>query len=248
MSKKAVLLIGVLIAIAGCSKRGDIVEDFGPDTLYEDGYRAMQSSNYAMAVQAFRMLEARYPFSPVTRQAQLDLIYTFYVNRQPEAAIDAAEEFERENPTHPRVDYALYMKGLVYFDEAPSVLERVFRVDMSTRPPKNTLQAFSVFQELIRRFPNSRYVSDARQRMIFLRNRLATYENHVAQYYIDRGAYVAAVQRAQYALERYPGAPDLERSLQLMIEAYELMGMTDLASDATRVLEATFPTAIAANQ
>jgi len=247
MWKTLTLLICSVALLSACGKRGDLVEDIGPESLYERGYNAMQSSNYPVAGQAFLMLQARYPFSPVTRQAQLDLIYIYYSSRQPEAAIDAAEEFERENPTHPRVDYTLYMRGLVYFDEGPGILERLFRVDMSTRPPKDSIRAFSTFQELIRRFPESRYVPDARQRMIFLRNRLATYENHVAQYYLDRGAYVAAVQRSKYALERYAGAPQLQQSLELMIEAYDLLGMTDLASDARRVLAESFPAAVAAN-
>jgi outer membrane protein assembly factor BamD len=236
-----------VVALTACGKRNDVVEDLGPEGIYERGYDAMRASNYPVAVQAFQILEARYPFSPVTRQAQLDLIHLFYVSRQPEAAIDAAEEFERENPTHPRVDYALYMKGLVYFDQAPGLLERWFKVDMTTRPPKDTVQSFSTFQELIRRFPNSRYVPDARQRMVFLRNRLATYENHVARYYIERGAYIAAVQRAKYALERYPGAPQLEESLTILVEAYEALGMQDLAADTRRVLTESFPATARAN-
>jgi outer membrane protein assembly factor BamD len=247
MHKFKLLLLGVLTLFAGCGKENDVVQDGGADALYERGYEAMQSSNYPIAAQAFLLLEARYPFSPLTRQAQLDLIYLYYRSNQPEAAIDAADEFERENPTHPRIDYALYMKGLVYFDQAPGILERLFKVDLTTRPPKDTLRSFSTFQELLRRFPDSRYAADARQRMVFLRNRLATYENHVAQYYIDRGAYVAAVQRAKYALERYPGAPELERSLALMIEAYEHLGMQDLAADTKRVLEESFPDTTLAN-
>jgi outer membrane protein assembly factor BamD len=200
----------------------------------------MEGSNYPGAIQYFMSLEARYPFSPETRQAQLDLIYLYYKSQQPEQAIDAAEEFERENPTHARVDYCLYMRGVVYFDQAPNVLERLFKVDMSVRPPKDTLTSFSVFQELIRRFPDSEYVPDARQRMVFLRNRLAKYENHVADYYIERGAYVAAVNRAKYALEHYPGAPELEQTLQIMVTAYEHLGMGDLATDARRVLAQSF--------
>lgn len=216
------------------------VQDFGAEGFYERGREAMESGNYAGAVAYFRQLEARYPFSNVTRQAQLDLIYAYYRSQQPEAAIDAAEEFERENPTHPRVDYALYMKGLIYFDQAPNIVEKLFRVDMSLRPPKDTLNAFSTFQELLRRFPDSRYVEDARQRMVFLRNRLATFQNHVARYYIRRGAYVAAANRAKYAVEQYPGAPQLEESLQLMAEAYRQLGMDDLAVDAERVLRENF--------
>jgi outer membrane protein assembly factor BamD len=236
------LLLPALFAcvLAACGGRESVVQDGGPEELYERGSEMMQAANYQGAVQYFLQLEARYPFSNVTRQAQLDLIYLYYRSRQPEAAIDAAEEFERENPTHPRVDYSLYMRGLVYFDEGPNVLERLFRVDMTTRPPKETLQSFQLFQELIRRFPDSQYVPDAQERMVFLRNRLAEYENHVARYYIERGAYVAAVNRAKYAVEHYPGAPQLEDSLEIMIEAYGRLGMTELAADTERVLDRNF--------
>ena len=110
------------------------------------------------------------------------------------------------------------------------------RLTMSTavsgrfEPPKDSLRSFSTFQDLVRRYPESEYVADARQRMVFLRNRLAQYENHVANYYIERGAYVAAVNRAKYALEHYPGAPELEKTLQIMVGAYEMLGMMDLAA------------------
>ena len=238
---KTVLLVGVAGAsLAGCSHRQNVVQDAGPEALYDKGHQAMEGSNYAGAIQLFMQLQSRYPFSPESRQAQLDLIYLYYKSQQPESAVDAAEQFERENPTHPRVDYALYMKGRVYFDQAPNILEKLFKVDLSVRPPKDTLKSFSTFQELIRRFPNSEYVPDARQRMVFLRNRLAAYENHVADYYIRRGAYVAAANRAKYAVEHYPGAPQLQDSLKLMITAYEKLGMQDLAADTRRVLTATF--------
>jgi outer membrane protein assembly factor BamD len=234
----AALLIGL---VGGCgNRRDDVVQDFGAEGFYDRGRAAMDAGNYIGATEYFTQLEARYPFANVTRQAQLDLIYLYWRSRQPESAIDAAEEFERENPTHQHVDYCLYMKGLVYFDEAPNILEKMFRVDLTMRPPKDTLLAFSTFQELIRRFPDSRYVDDASRRMVFLRNRLAAYENHVAQYYIRRGAYVAALSRAKYAIERYPGAPELEESLQLMAIAYSELGMNDLAADARRVLSQSF--------
>jgi outer membrane protein assembly factor BamD len=227
--------------VSGCgNRRDDVIQDYGAEGFYDRGRDAMDAGNYIGATEYFTQLEARYPFANVTRQAQLDLIYLYWRSQQPDSAIDAAEEFERENPTHPHVDYCLYMKGLVYFDEAPNILERLFNVDLSMRPPKETLLAFSTFQELIRRFPDSRYVEDANQRMVFLRNRLAAYENHVARYYIERGAYVAAVSRAKYAIERYPGAPELEESLLLMAIAYSELGMNDLAADARRVLNESF--------
>ncbi len=236
-----IVLVTLLSVLAGCGRDDDnVVQETGPEGLYQRGVDSMANGNFPLALNYFQALEARYPFSNVTRQAQLDMIYAYYRNREPESAIDAAEEFERENPTHPRVDYCLYIKGLTYFDKAPGMLERLFRVDLTERPPRDTMQAFSIFQELLRRFPNSGYAPDSRERMIYLRNRLAAYENHVAEYYMRRGAYVAAVNRAKYSLEHYPGAPALEESLQLMVDAYEQLGMRDLAADARRVLTESF--------
>jgi outer membrane protein assembly factor BamD len=242
-----VVLAAGLLSACG-NRRDEVVQDFGAEGFYERGVEAMEAGNFVGAIQYFLQLEARYPFANDTRQAQLDLIYLYWRSQQPDAAIDAAEEFERENPTHARVDYCLYMKGLVYFDEAPNILERLFDVDLTVRPPKDTLRSFSTFQELIRRFPDSRYVEDAGKRMVFLRNRLAGYENYVAQYYIDRGAYVAAVNRAKYALEHYPGAPELETTLELMAIAYEQLGMMDLSADARRVRNESFGEATATAQ
>jgi outer membrane protein assembly factor BamD len=235
------LLLCIALLLSACaSRRGNTIQNLGPQGLYDRGHQELTAGNYAGAIKAFKQLEARFPFSNSTRQAQLDLIYAYYKSHQTDEAIDAADEFERENPTHPRVDYCIYMKGLAYFDQAPNILERLFNIDVDKRPPKDTRKAFSAFQELIRRFPDSRYAKDARERMIFLRNRLATYENYVAGYYMRRGAYVAAANRAKYALEHYPGAPQLKQSLTIMIDAYEKLGMADLASDAQRVYDKTF--------
>lgn len=239
--RSLVLALVSAAVLAGCGSRQRAVFDpgEGPEAVYESGVEAMADGNFVEALLYFQALQARYPFSNVTRQAQLDMIYAFYRNREREAAIDAAEAFERENPTHPRVDYALYMRGLAHFDQVPGRIERMFNVDMSERPPRESMQAFSVFQELLRRFPQSAYAPDARERMIFLRNRLAAYENHVAEYYLERQAYVAAINRAKYVLEHYPGAPGTERSLEILAEAYDTLGMTDLAADARRVLGET---------
>ena len=237
-----VLLLGLaLTSLAGCGRKDRVVEDAGgPAAMYEKGYNSMNGSNYAGAIQYYKGLESRYPFSPEARQAQLDLIYLYYRSLQPEQAVDAAQQFEKENPTHERIDYCLYMRGRIYFDQAPNILEKLFRVDLSMRPPKDTLKSFGVFQELIRRFPNSEYVPDARARMTFLRNRLAAYENHVARYYMKRSGYVAAINRAKYALEHYPEAPEVEETLQILVASYEQLGMSDLAADARRVLRQTY--------
>lgn len=216
------------------------VDTVGADEYYRRGRSALEAANYTVAIDVFRALQASYPFSNATRQAQLDLIYAYYKSGRSEEAIAAAEAFQREHPTHPRVDYALYMRGLTYFDDDANFLERLFKIDLTQRPPKDSLRAFAVLEELIRRFPESEYVPDAHQRLVFLRNRLAAYENHVARYYIRRGAYIAAARRAEYAIENYPGAPELEESLQLLVTAYEQVGMRDLAADARRVLRENF--------
>ena len=241
LSTPLILALATGAILAGCAsdRRIAFMPGEGPEAIYAAGTSAMEAGDFRDALLYFQALQARFPFANITRQAQLDMIYAFYRNREREAAIDAAEAFERENPTHPRVDYALYMRGLAHFDQSPNWLERVLNVDMTARPPRDTMQAFEVFQELLRRFPDSEYATDARERMIFLRNRLAAYENHVAEYYIRREAYVAAINRAKYTLERYPGAPVIERSLEIMIEAYENLGMMDLADDARRVLAET---------
>lgn len=241
------LALLVSFALSSCGNRRDNIQEVGAQQLYDDGARLLREDNYAGAIVNFQNLTIRYPFAPVTRQAQLDLIYAYYRARQPDAALDIAETFIQEYPRLPEVAYCLYMTGLIQFDKDPNVLERLFKVDVTERPPKETYLAFAAFEDLIRQFPDSEYATDARQRMVFLRNRLAVYENHVARYYIERGAYVAAINRAKYALEHYPGAPELEETLSVLIEAYRALGMTDLAADTLRVLEENFGSASVAD-
>ena len=147
----------------------------------------------------------------------------------------------RENPIHPRVDYALYIKGLAYFEQDAGFLERRFKKDITGRPPKDVDQSYAAFRRLIERYPASDYAADAEQRLIFIKNRLSAYHNQVADWYMRRGAFVAALNRAQQALEDYNGAEGNERSLEIMAAAYDDLGMTDLAADTRRVLAANFP-------
>ena len=151
------------------------------------------------------------------------------MNGESESAIDAATQFERENPTHPRVDYALYMRGLANFEGQRSWYHRWLRMDLSKRPPEKSRESFSAFSQLLQRFPASPYAADARQRMVFLRNHLADHENQVASYYFTRGAYMAALNRAKYAVENYDGAPAVAQSLRMIIDCYQRLGMSDLA-------------------
>jgi len=235
-----VLIVAIPLSLIGCSKNNrDVVS--GADELFERGNKSMNGGNYRNAIAYFEGLEARYPFSNQAKQAQLNLIYAYFKNGEPEAAVDAAIQFERENPTHPRVDYALYMQGLAKFSGQHTRMHRFFRFDLSKRPPVNARESFSAFSRLVQRYPDSRFAPDARQRMIFLRNRLAQHENHVANYYFRRGAYAAALNRAKYSMETFDGAPAVADSLFIMIGSYEQLGMKDLAEATQRVLDENYP-------
>jgi outer membrane protein assembly factor BamD len=229
----------LLLGLAGCGNKTK--EQIGSaERLYEMARHAADNNNYRDAITYYEQLEARFPFSNPARQGQLDLMYAYYKNREPESAIDQADQFIRENPAHPRVDYAYYIKGLVQFERNPNFLERWFNADLSERPPIDARKSFQAFQTLLQRFPNSEYAEDARLRMIFLRNRLANYEVHVAQYYLKRGAYVGAINRAKYAIQTYDGAPQIRTALQIMAESYRKLGLTDLAATSEQVLRENY--------
>lgn len=235
------LTLGMALLATGCRTHRDDDAKSGPEVIYARAQKAMRSSSYGEAIRQLEALQSRFPFSEPARQAQLDLIYGYYKSRQTEPAIDAADTFIRENPTNPRVDYAYYMKGLVYFERQANFLERYFNVDLSQRPPINAKKSFEAFDDLIKKYPHSQYIGDARQRMIFLRNRLADFELHVALYYMRRGAFVGAINRARFCVENYDGAPAVRGSMKVLVDAYRQLGMTDLASNAERVYAANYP-------
>ena len=238
------LLLGLLILSLGLSACGNKNERdlrSGADELSERAVKAMKSGNYRNAVGYYEALVARYPFSNQAKQAQLDLIYVYYKNGDADSVVEAALQFERENPRHPRVDYALYMRGVALFSGEHNRFHRLLRIDLAMRPPVEALESFSAFGQLLQRYPNSIYAEDARQRMIFLRNRLADHENYVARYYMERSAYAAALNRAKFVVETYDGAPAVAESLDIMLESYEKLGMQDLAADTRRILRENFP-------
>jgi len=229
--------------LSGCLFKKDTDDEglSGAQTIYDKAQHALNGGDYNNAIRYYETLEARYPFSNQARQGQLDMIYAYYRNQEPESVIDAAEQFERENPTHPRVDYTLYMRGMALFAGEKGTFHKLFRVDLSKRPPKDARDSYAAFADLLRRFPNSIYAADARQRMLFLRNRIAQHENHIARFYLERGAYAAALSRANYTLQVYDGAPSTPVTLQIMVESYRKLGMVDLAKDTERVLAQSYP-------
>lgn len=240
-SLAALLLAGLLLA--GCASNEESAEDAFINDIteaYETAQKAVRGGNYRRGIQIFEALQARFPFSDFAKQVQLELMYAYYKNGSPEQAIDAADTFMRENPTDDKIDYALYIKALAYYEGDPGFLERLFRKDMTNRPPRDADLAYSTLRRLVERYPASEYAPDAEQRMVHLKNRLADYENSVADYYLRRRAYVASLNRAKDALERYNGAAGNVTSLIIMIESYEGLGMTALAADARRVMDNSF--------
>ena len=239
---RRLILVGLITLLAaGC---GGNQEEYDVTSsirnAYTDAQHAVEASNYRKAIGIFEALQARFPFSEFATQIQLELAYCYYKDGHEEQAIDAADTFLRENPTHDRVDYATYIKGLAYFEHGQGFLERLFRKDINSRPPVDGELAFSAFSRLVERYPASEYAVDAQQHMIYLKNRLAAYENAVARFYLEREAYVAALNRAKTAIEVYHGADSGAETLQIMIEAYEGLGMTALANDTRRILEKNF--------
>lgn len=233
------VLLGLLVACAGNEEQASEIQNL--TEAYERAEQSLANGNYRRGIQIFEAIQARYPFSDLSRQIQLHLMYAYYKSGQQERAIDASDTFVRENPIHPRVDYALYIKALSYFEAEPGILERWFRRDVTQRPPEGVEQSYATLRRLVERYPASAYAADAEQRMVYLKNRLAEYENHVADYYLRRGAYVAAIRRASNALEEYHGADSNAESLRLMAESYERLGMVDLAEDTRRILALNFP-------
>ena len=239
--RKLFLVPAAALLVNGC---GGSEEEFDLNRnireAYIDAQEAVEVGNYRKAVGTFEALQARFPFSQFATQIQLELSYAYYKDSRPEQAIDAADTFIRENPTHSRVDYAMYIKGLAYFESGQSFLERFFRKEISKRPPRDGQLAFSTLSRMVERYPASPYAADAQQRLVYLKNRLAAYENAVAQFYLEREAYIAALNRAKTAIEVYQGADSGAESLLIIIEAYEGLGMNKLANDTRRVLEKNF--------
>lgn len=230
---------GLFAACANNEEQEAVINDV--TEAYETAKTSVSRGNYRKGIQIYEAILARYPFSDLSRQLQLDLMYAYYKSGLKEQAVESADTFMRENPIHERVDYALYIKGLAYFEDEAGFLEKRFKRDVTERPPKEVAESYSSFRRLIERYPASQYAPDAEQRLVFLKNRLSEYENHVADYYLRRGAYIAALNRAKSALEDYNGAPGNADSLKIMEQAYEKLGMHDLAADARRVRELNFP-------
>ncbi len=237
-------LLALLLALTGCSLLPDQIDEtkgWSAQKLYAAAKDALNSGNYERAIDLYGKLEARYPFGRYAQQALLESAYAYYKYNEPDTAIATLDRFIRTYPRHPNLAYAFYLKGLANFNRGESFIDRYLPRDPSERDAGAARQSFFDFQELVRRFPDSPYARDARQRMIFLRNNLARYEIHAADYYMRRGAYVAAANRARYVIQKYPGTPAVPDALQMLVRAYRALGLDDLAADAERVYRLNYP-------
>ncbi len=237
-------IAGLCFALSGCSLlpgEQDETKGWSAAKLYNEAKGELDSGGYEKAIKLYEKLEARYPYGQFAQQAQIEIAYAYYKDKETASAIAAADRFIKLYPNHANLDYAYYLKGLANFNEDLGMMGMVSGQDLTERDPKAAREAFDTFKELVQRFPNSKYAPDAILRMNYLINALASHEVHVARYYMKRGAYLAAANRAQTALKTYPQAPANEEGLVLMVRAYDALGMTDLRTDAERVLLKNFP-------
>ena len=238
MQVTPLILAFFLLLSAGCATTPeDPLDSLSANELYTQAKKALTSGDYETAINTFEKLEARYPFGKYAQQAQLEIAYAYYKYEEPESAIATLDRFIRSNPGNPNLDYARYLKGLVNYNRGVSIVDRFTQRDPSDRDTRALRDAFRDFSELIKLHPDSRYAKDARQRLIYLHNNLARYEIKVANYYMKRGAYVAAANRAKYVVENYQRTPAAQEALQVLVRAYSIMGMHDLANDAQKILE-----------
>ncbi len=233
------LLALAVVAGTGCNRERR-EDDRSAEALYADAQRALNNRNFVRAIDLYRNLITRYPFGRHSEQAQLDMAYAQFRARRSEAAITTLDRFIRTHPTHPNIDYAWYLKGLVHYEESTGFLTRVLPSRAVDRDLESARRSFLDFQELIQRHPDSRYVADARQRMVFLRNQLADYEIMVGEYYFRRGAFIAAINRSRYVIETYPGAPAQVDALALMERSLSRLELAELAGDTRTVREHNF--------
>ncbi len=231
------------LAIAGCGsgQPPDPTLGFPPEKLYAEAREEIDNGRWQAAIKALERVEARYPFGRWAQQAQIDMAYVYYKDGDRTMALATTDRFLKQYPNHPALDYVYYLRGLINFNEQQGWLARLGNQDLSERDQLAAREAFDAFKEVIQRFPESKYAADSEARMKYLVNAMASGEVHVARYYFQRGAYVAAINRAHGAVRQYSQAPAIEEALYIIMASYEKLGLTDLRADAERVLRLNFP-------
>jgi len=233
----------VAAVLAGCASgpTPDETANWSPNKLYTEAMDLRDNGSYEKAAKYFEKLEGRAAGTPLAQQAELEKSYAYYKDGDQAQAMVAIDRFLKLHPASPAADYALYLKGLVNFNDNLGMFSSISRQDLSERDQKSAKVSFEAFRELVERFPDSKYAPDARLRMTYIVNSLAQSEVHVARYYYQHGAYVAAINRAQLALSEYRGVPAAEEALYILYKSYDALNMKDLADDSKRVLDKNYP-------
>ena len=245
--KKILLVVSLSLALGACASNGtvdkdaQITQDWTVNQLYTEAQDELNSNNYTRAIKLYELLESRFPNGRFAQQAQLDTAYAYYKDDEQEKALAAVERFQRLHPQHPSMDYALYLKGLILFNEDQSFLNKLASQDWSDRDPKANQESYEAFAEVVRRFPDSKYAADSAARMAKLVEALGGNQVAVARYYMKRGAYLAAANRAQKIVAQYQNTPFVEESLAIMELAYKRLEQPQLAEDTRRILAQNFP-------
>ncbi len=237
-------LLSFLLLASGCARffdREDPLETLPVEQMYDEAKQALKNGNSSKAQRYYKRLIARFPFGPYTEQSQLELAYVEFRSSKGEEALSTLNRFIRTYPTHPHIAYAYYLRAVVNFDSGNPLLDRLARIDSTQRDQSSLRQSFNDFAEVIRRFPDTVYAVDARQRMVHVRNQLARHEINVAKYYLRRGAWIAAAKRGQYIVEFFPQSAYQGDALAVMAESYRQLGQDTLSEDAIRVLRANDP-------
>ena len=236
------LLLTLILLIQACASIDeDPTEKWTAKQFYDEASEAMDAGEFQTAIKNLETLEARFPFDRYAKQAQLDIAYAYYKFDEPESTVSAINRFMRLHPRDPNLDYAYYLKGLTNFNRGGSFLDGWIARDPARHDAEVLRNAYNDFSTLIRRFPNSRYAGDAYQRMVFLRNEMAQKEITIAEYYLERGTWLSAANRAKVVIESYQDSMWSYRALEIMITSYENLGLDDLAADAQRVLDYNVP-------
>jgi outer membrane protein assembly factor BamD len=240
-SKLALLLMILLLSACGSmAEKSDPTKSWTASKLYAEAKDELNSGNYEKATKFFEKLESRYPFGAYAQQAQLEIAFAYYKQNDQAQCIAAVERFIRLHPNHPNVDYMYYLRGLANFKDKKGLFDFISNQDPTERDPKAARDAFDAFKQLTERFPDSKYAPDASDRMKYLVSAMAEYEVHVASYYYKRGAYLAAINRAQNVLRGYPDSPAVKEALKIQINSYEALGEKELREDALRVYKLNF--------
>lgn len=245
MQKKlSVLVVAFALSLSACNilpKADDKAKNLTAEKLYAEARDEMNGGHYEAAIRLFQQLESNYPFGTYAAQAQMEIAYAHYKAGDQAEALAAVERFIKLHPNHAQVDYMYYLRGLINFNDQLGFFSFVYEQDPTERDPRATREAFAAFKALVDKFPNSKYAQDSIERMSYLVNAMAQYEVHVANYYYRRGAFLAALNRAQDAVSNYADAPAREEALFIMYRSYDKLGMPLLRDDTLRVLTLNYP-------